>query len=222
MRRAPALAALAACGLVGCNPALPPLPKVLSIEPNTMTSSSSIPVTITVEAVLPYGVDYGTGEVTVSPLILMAVGSAGVGSDRYQADGRIPARVPSKLQQGVYDVTVTLLGDNRVGTLTGGFTVTPGVWPGSGFAIGAIASPQKVDVPFTLTIIAQGSNASSFNGTVDYIIQDVTAKPVTTGPFTNGVYQESVVIHAPLSMTKITVIDLLGRTATSNNFVVTP
>lgn len=222
MKRAPALVALAACGLWGCGSPLPPVPKVLSIDPNTMTSSDSIPATITVEAVLPYGVDYGTGEITVAPSLLMAIGSADVGSGRYQSDGRLPARVPSRLQPGTYDVTVTLLDDGRFGTLDGGFTVTPGVWPSGGFAVGNIPSPQRVEVPFTLTIIAQGTNASSFNGTVDYIIQDVTAKPVTTGPFVNGVYQESVVIHTQLSMTKITVIDLLGRTATSNTFVVTP
>jgi hypothetical protein len=223
VRRALGLAALAACGLVGCGPDAPPLPKVLSIEPNTMTSSSIADVIITVDAVLPFTVDYQTGQVTVIPSVLTQVDQVSVGNGRYAPGGRLPARIPSKLQPGAHDVTVLLVGDGRVGTLPNGFTVTPGVWPAGGFTVAPIFSPQRVDAAFMLTITAQGAGASSFNGTVDYVIQNVSSKPVTTGPFTNGVYQESVVLHSPTTgTTHITVVDLLGRLATSNEFVVTP
>jgi hypothetical protein len=222
MKLAPALAALAACGLWGCDSGRPPPPRVVSIEPNTMSSSSSVQATITIEAVLTVDVDYGAGAMTLDPSIVMSVGSVPVGSGTYTAGGHLPVRIPSKLQPGPQDVTVTLDGD-RVGVLQDGFTVTAGQWPAGGFAIAPIATPQHVDVPFTLTITAQGTFANQFNGTVDYVIQNVSIQPVTTGPFTNGVYQESIVLHAPvMGTTHITVVDLLGDIATSNDFAVTP
>jgi len=224
--RAATFAALAACLLLGCSPQTPPPPKVLSIEPDTMTSSSFADVIIAVDAVLPFSVDYGAGEATVDPLILLSVDPIPVGGGTFQPNGRLPARIPSKLAPGAHDVTVTLVGaegDSRTGVLAGGFIVTPGLWPSSGFAIAPIPTPQHVDVPFLITITAQGTNASSFNGTLDYVITGVTPKPVTTNPFTNGVYQESVVIHSPtMGMVHVAAYDQPGRIATSNDFSVIP
>lgn len=221
MRISPTLAALAACGLMGCDSGPPPLPRVLSVEPNTMSSSGTVPVTITVEAVLPIVVDYGQGGVTVDRSLIASVGTVVV-SNRYEPDGLLTGRVPSRLQPGRHDVTVTLF-DGRLGVLPGAFTVTAGSWPSAGFAIAPISSPQRVNVPFTLTITAQGANAGTFNGTVDYVIQNVSLTPVTTGPFTNGVYQESLVIGAPtMGTTHVTVYDLQNGVATSNDFVVSP
>ncbi|HYV45334.1 MAG TPA: hypothetical protein VFA20_10755 [Myxococcaceae bacterium] len=227
MKRAAALAALAACGLMGCGTQVPPRPRVLSIDPNTMTSSSFADVIISVDAVLPFTVDYGAGKAAVDPLILLSVDPIPVGGGTFEPNGRLSARIPSKLTEGAHDVTVTLVGaegDSRTGVLAGGFIVTPGTWPSGGFAIAPIADPQRVDVYFTLTITAQGANASSFNGTLDYVIPGVTPKPVTTGPFTNGVYQESLSIHSPTMGQKlqVTAYDLLGRLATSNSFSVNP
>jgi len=220
---APALSALAACGLAACGPSVPPVPRVLSIDPSTMTSSSVANVTISVDAVLPFTVNYGTRDVTVNDLAFIRVGDVSVGSSHCDADGRLQARVPSKLQTGAHNVTVTLAGDNREGVLENAFNVTAGAWPMNGFAIAPIDPVQHVDVAFLLTITAQGNGAGAFNGTVDYTISNVSTRPVTTGPFTNGVYQESLVIHSnSMGPIHITAVDLLGRIATSNDFTVIP
>jgi hypothetical protein len=218
--RAPALAALAACGLVGCGPGNLPLPRILSVEPSTMTSSSSVQALITVEAVLPFDADYNKGDITVDRLLAASVGNVPVGSGLYQPDGLLDARIPSKLLPGPHEVTVRLQ-DGRTGVLDGGFTVTPGLWPSSGFAVAPIATTQHVGAAFALTITAQGTGAATFNGTVDYVIPNVGQ--FTTSPFDGGTRQESVTIgQVSMGMIHITVVDLLGRITTSNDFIVTP
>lgn len=223
MKAAPAFAAVAAaaCWLWGCGESTPPKPRVLSIEPNTMSSSGSVTVLITVDAVLPFTVDYDTGTVTVIRSLLASVGNTTVGNQRYENDGMLPALVPSRLQQGSHNVSVTL-SDGRGDTLVDAFTVTPGNWPASGFIIDPIANPQRAGVPFALTIRAQGAFSATFGGTVDYFIKDVSGTPSIAGPFVNGVWSEGIVIASPTRgiPTHITATDLLGRIAVSNDFVV--
>jgi hypothetical protein len=220
VKGAPALAA-AACWLWGCGGAAPPDPRVLSIEPSTMISSGTASVVITVDAVLPFKVDYNTGTISVFRSLLANVGNVVVGNGRYENDGMLPAFIPSRLQPGLHDVTVTL-SDGRVGVLAGAFTVTPGSWPASGFTIDPIANPQTAGVPFALTIRAQGAFSATFNGTVDYFVAGVSTVPSTTAPFLNGVRSETVVVVSPTrgTPTHVTATDLLGRIAVSNDFIV--
>jgi hypothetical protein len=214
----------AACGLWGCGGGEggPPDPTVISIDPSSMTSSDTARATITVEAVLPFTVDYGTGEVTVFRSLLTSVGSVVVGGGNYENGGMLSAFIPSRLQPGRHDVAVTL-SDGRVGILPEAFTVTPGAWPVGGFTIDTIPDPQAAGEPFVLTIRAQGAFSATFHGTVDYFVKDYSTYPVIAGPFTNGVWTQNVVLSSRTrgnESTHVTVTDLMGRIAVSNNFKV--
>jgi hypothetical protein len=209
-----AAAALAA----GCGSSGLPLPVIHSIVPDQMDSAGTAEVTITVDAVLPFNIDYGTSTATVDRSLILNIGPLIVGDSRFSNNGLLTAFVPSKLLPGIYDVGITLV-DRRVGTLPRAFTVTGlGGWPDR-YTIDPIPSPQHVGASFPVTIRAMLNNmtaASFFNGTVDLQLSKPNGAPAApTGPFTDGVRTEMVTVFTQETGVIITVTDLLGHMGTS-------
>jgi len=184
-----------------------------------MLSSAYEEVTVTVDAILPFQADYDQGQLTVERSLLIGIGPLLVGDSRYENNGVLTARVPSKLPPGVYDVSLTLVGDRRYDVVPNAFTVTPGAWP-AGYSIDTISSPQAVNTPFIVTIRATGANATTFAGTVDIQDSRGLTQPTPTGPFTAGVREQSMTFTTSGAGITLTVRDLPGTTATSNPFTV--
>ena len=212
-------AASLAFALAACEPPPLPQPRILAVEPTSMLSSDARNVAVTVDAILPFRADYDLGQMTVERSLLLSIGPLLVGDSRYENNGVLVAFVPSRLNPGIYDVTVTLVGDRRVAILEQAFTVNPGPWP-EGYSIDPIPSPQRANVPFAITIRATGTNPATFQGTVDLMANRGLMSPARTGPFTAGVRLENVVFSTPAAGIIITVRDLLGTTASSGPFVV--
>ena len=93
------------------------------------------------------------------------------------------------------------------------------------FALSAIASPQTVGTPFTVTITAQTTSnvtVPTFNGSVNIngLIGGVwvAVTPSTTPAFTNGVWTGTVTIQQPGTGIVLTVTDSFGHSGISNSF----
>src|SRR5262249_58546597 len=107
---------------------LPP-PSIVSAEPAQRPASSSGPVTVTLDAILPTLVDHGTATATVDDSLTLKIGPQRFGPSRWTDAGVVTDFLPSVLDQGSYDVTAEL-GDGRFATAPGAFVVTAGGWPG--------------------------------------------------------------------------------------------
>ncbi len=136
MRR-PALALLA-LALGGCSGATLPAPSVVSVDPAARPASSSGPVTVTLDAVLPTLVDYGAGTATVDDRLTLKIGPRPFGPARWSDAGVVTDFLPTVLPEGSYDVTVEL-GDGRAATASDAFRVTAGDWP-VGYTVDTIPS----------------------------------------------------------------------------------
>jgi len=214
--------------LTACSGGSLPVPTVVSVDPSTRKASSSGPVTITLDAVLPTSVDYGSGTATVDDRLTLKIGAQTFGPSRWTDAGVVTDFLPSILQPGDYDVTVTL-GDGRFATATDAFRVTPGDWP-TGYTFDTIPSPQSSGVPFEVTITAQGAPDGGYGGTV--YLSAFTApgsanqspapiSPTVSGPFDGGVRTETVTVtvdHA--DQYQIQVFDLAGHRGTSLPFTI--
>ena len=207
---------LAALSLAGCSGATLPAPTVVSVSPAQRPASSSGPVTVTLDAILPTLADHGLDTVTIDDRLTMKIGPRAFGPSRWADGGVITDFLPTVLPEGTYDVTVEL-GDGRTTTASSAFEVTQGTWP-VGYIVDMIGN-QTSGAPFGVTIRAQGGTDGGYIGTVNFAVPGATVTPVVSGPFVGGVRVEVLTItvtHA--GQYHLDVSDLAGRTGRSLNF----
>jgi hypothetical protein len=212
------LCLLVALCLAGCTGATLPPPTVVSVSPAQRPASSSGPVTVMVDAVLPTFVDHSAQAVSVDDRLTLSIGPRPFGPSRWADGGVITDFLPSVLPQGSYDVTVELA-DGRLATATDAFRVSQGTWP-TGYTIDLIPD-QHSGVPFGVTLRAQGGQDGGYIGTVNFSVNGATVSPTVSGPFTGGVRVEviTVTVNRPASY-QLVVSDLGGRSGTSLFFYV--
>ena len=216
MRRVPWLTPIAALCLAGCSGASLPAPTVVSVNPAERPASSSGPVTVTIDAVLPTLADHGLDTVTIDDRLSVRIGPRPFGPSHWADAGVITDFLPSVLSEGSYDVTVEV-GDGRLTTASSAFTVTAGTWP-VGYIVDMIGG-QTSGVPFGVTIRAQGGADGGYDGTVNFAVPGAAVSPQISGPFTGGVRVELITITADHSgQYHLDVSDLAGRTGRSLNF----
>src|SRR5262249_54244670 len=162
-------------------------PTVVSVSPAQRPASSSGPVTVTLDAILPTLADHGLDTVTIDDRLSMKIGPRTFGPSRWADAGVITDFLPSVLPEGTYDVTVEL-GDGRTTTASSAFEVTQGTWP-VGYIVDMIGQ-QTSGAPFGVTIRAQGGTDGGFIGTVNFAVPGATVVPVISGPFVGGVRVE--------------------------------
>jgi hypothetical protein len=216
-RLLPIVLALAGA-LVACNGATLPPPTVVSVSPPDRPASSSGPVTVTVDAVLPTLADHGAQTVTIDDRLTMKIGPRSFGPAHWADAGVISDFLPSVLPEGTYDITVEL-GDGRLSTATGAFRVTQGFWP-IGYTIDMIGG-QTSGVPFGVTMRAQGAPDGGYGGTVNLAVAGATVSPTISGPFNAGVRVEviTVTVNNP-GQYRLDISDLAGRVGHSVFFQV--
>jgi hypothetical protein len=214
VRRLPPL--LVAVCLAGCSGATLPEPTVVSVSPADRPASSSGPVTVTLDAVLPTLADHGLNSITVDDSLTLRIGPRPFGPSHWADAGVITDFLPSVLPEGSYDVTVEL-GDGRLTTASSAFRVSAGSWP-TGYIIDMIAN-QKSGVPFGVTLRAQGGRDGGYDGTVNLSVPGATVDPVISGPFVAGVRVEVITVTTSHSgQYHLDVSDLAGRAGQSLNF----
>ncbi|HUM13068.1 MAG TPA: hypothetical protein VLT82_19115 [Myxococcaceae bacterium] len=209
---------LVALCLAGCSGATLPPPKVVSVDPPGRPASSSGPVTVTLDAVLPTLADHGAGTATVDDRLTLKIGPRPFGPSHWTDAGVVTDFLPSVLPDGSYDVTVEL-GDGRVAMATDAFRVTPGDWP-VGYTVDTIGD-QTSGVPFGVTIRARGASDGGYGGTVNLSVPGAAVSPSLTGGFVDGVRVEviTVTVDNP-GLYHLDVSDLAGRPGRSLNFFV--
>jgi hypothetical protein len=184
-----------------------------------MLASEGTFVTVTLDAVLPFKVVYGTRSNALDTGLEITFGSLPLGPTQYESEGRLSVPVPSVFAPGAYDVALTLA-DGRRALAPQGFTVKPGLWP-DGYTLDPIPIQQRGQ-QFTVTIRATGANAASFHGNVGLSVDRGQVNPRTSGNFTAGVRRQQVTVsnlNAGQSVT-LTVTDPQGTTGSSNAFTV--
>lgn len=203
--------------MVACGPSAPPSPKLVSLFPSSVSASDSALVTLTMDATLPFQVDYGKSAISVDRTLTLDIGTTRLAPLDAPETGPLTFLVPSGLNPATYDVTLRL-GDGRSATLLGGLTVTPGKWP-TGFTFDTIPDQQKGRL-FGVTLRALGPSATSFHGTV-FVGADhgTVVTPSRAGPFSDGVSIFAVTIRGASGNTlHLIVADVHGDTGVSNDF----
>ncbi len=202
--------------LAACSGGTLPSPTVVSVSPVERPASSSGPVTVTLDAVLPTVVDYGTSSATVDNRLTLKIGPRAFGPPVWTDGGVVTDFLPSVLPEGRYDITVQL-GDDRSATAASAFQVTAGSWP-VGYTIDTIPS-QTSGVPFGVTIRAQGAPDGGYGGTVSLSVAGARVAPLTSGPFVAGVLVQVITVTADKPGNfQLVVSDLAGHVGTSLPF----
>ncbi|HEY1334890.1 MAG TPA: hypothetical protein VGF31_11590 [Myxococcaceae bacterium] len=202
--------------LAGCSGATLPAPTVVSVSPAGRQASTSGPVTVTIDAVLPTVADHGTNTVTVDDRLTVTIGPRPFGPSRWTDAGVITDFMPSVLPEGSYDVTVEL-GDGRLATASDALHITPGEWP-VGYTVGMIGD-QTSGVPFGVTLRAQGAPDAGYTGTVFLSVPDATVVPSVTGPFSANLRVETITVTVDHpGQYHLEVMDLDGRPGRSLDF----
>jgi hypothetical protein len=212
----PARSLLIALCVSGCTGATLPPPTVVSVSPAQRPASSSGPVTVTLDAVLPTLADHGANTATVDDRLTLKIGPRRFGPSHWADAGVITDFLPSVLSEGSYDVTVEL-GDGRLAMATDAFRVTAGAWP-VGYTIDMIGG-QTSTIPFGVTIRAQGGPDGGYGGTVNLSVSGAEVSPTISGPFMAGVRVEVITITVDHAANyQLVVSDLAGRTGQSLYF----
>jgi hypothetical protein len=221
------LSVLLAAVLCACGPGLPQGLSILSIEPASKPPNGALPVTLQLDVVPPFRVDYNheQAEVLLQELEV-EIGPSQLKPAKYEGHGRYSAVVGPDVPSGVHDVRVRLA-DGREAVLPQGFTVAPSI---TGFWIETIPD-QEQEVPFALTLHVTGQGANEFTGRVTVSInqgrfilsgQQAPTRSFESGPFVGGERQELVAIDTAGSNFLIGVEGGNGQTAWSNAFSVNP
>jgi hypothetical protein len=244
MTRAALLATLLLCACGGG--ASLPAPEILSISPNRITVPRGTPaaerrsIVISLDAVIAVRVDYGRERVSTEA-VRVWIGAEEAPLEGLEADGTLTVTVPGSLDEGTYDVRVSLA-DGReavrpsaltvvpVGSQEGGDAGTPMVVRPedpmrrgdiTGFLIESLGE-QRRGVPFRVTIRAVGPRAAHFRDDVTLALNrdDDEVSPSRLGPFVGGVCEQLVTVDAHGGNVKLTVTDAFGAQGTSNGFKV--
>ena len=88
---------MAGAVVLACNGSTLPPPGIVSVNPAERPASSSGPVTITVDAVLPTRVDYGASAVTVDDRLTLKIGPRTFGPPVWTDGGVVTEFFPSVL-----------------------------------------------------------------------------------------------------------------------------
>lgn len=212
MRRLLAITALVFA--TGCGSELP-APEIFGVSPETVTQGYTGPITLDVEAVYPTFARYGAHEIVVDTQVVVTVAGVPLNLPEVTPEGDIIGLAPFILPAGRQDVRLTLA-DGREAFRTEALEILPGAFADS-LSIDPIADQQQ-NVPFTITVRAQGGMASSFDGVVELTVNKGGIAPTISDPFTAGVLQQQVRLTAPNAEAVITVRDAAGHTAMSNVF----
>jgi hypothetical protein len=202
--------------VLGCNGGTLPPPGIVSVQPATRAASASGDVTVVLDAVLPTVANYGANSAAIDDTMTLRIGTRPFGPTRWTDGGVVSDFLPSVLPEGQYDVTLEL-GDGRLATAEGAFTVTPGDWPSS-YSIDPIPG-ETSGVPFGVTLRANGPAAGGFGGTVSLAVPGATVTPSISGPFQNGVRVEVITVTGS-GMRRLVVSDLVSNSGQSNPFLV--
>jgi hypothetical protein len=212
------LASVAALLCLGCSDALPPI-SIVSVTPAGMVASQPTPVSVQVDAVLAFQVDYGQSSVTADTRMQVLVGPLELGTGSYPPQGLVQGTLPTVLPPGAYNVTV-MMGDGRAAVLPNAFSVDGGTWPAA-YSIDPVGD-QRASVAFSVTLRALGPQASRFEGNVLLrLLDDGTVTPSISGPFSSGVRMESVTITETGEVILL-VSDINGGRGQSAPFTVAP
>lgn len=253
MTRAAALLAtllLCACGGGTSLPA----PEILSVSPNRITVPRGTPaaerrsIVISLDAVIAVRVDYGREQVRTEA-VRVWIGAEEARLESLESDGTLIATVPTSLDEGTYDVRVSLA-DGREAVRPSALTVVPvgaqdsgdaGTHGGdggtpiavrpddpmrrgdiTGFLLDAVGE-QRRGAPFRVTVRAVGPRAAHFRDDVALTLNkgdDDEVSPARLGPFVAGVCEQLVTVDTHGGNMKLTVTDAFGAQGTSNGFKV--
>lgn len=241
--------------LGACEPASPPVPNIVSIEPEEVVSGQEATLSLTLDALPPMRIDYGHRTATLLAPLMLRIGEQEIAVDAVEQDGTLRATVPGNLATGQQEVRLVLedgtesaqeqglmvlppppalpsgrSGDGTPtsdGTGSGPVTDPGSVTPGEGAArvTGIQIDPigdQVKDVPFTITLRAQGPGAARFTGQVQLTTNKGHLSPNLSGTFLEGVRQEQVVLDKQGGNVSLTIRLGDGITVQSNAFKVMP
>lgn len=231
------IALLSTSLLCACGTYSSPAPNIVSIEPEEVVSGEASTITLELDAPLPVKVDYGRRTATVvTPNIL--IGGQKVVITHLEQKGTLLATVPTNLPAGPQEVRLELE-DGNESIQSQGLTVLPvppelspqtgGADPGgggtqtepglTGLRIDPIAD-QVRDVPFVITLRAEGPKAAHFTGQVQISSNKGHVSPNLSNAFTQGVRHEQVVLDKQGGQVVLTVRVGKDIIAQSNPFKV--
>ncbi|HYO67309.1 MAG TPA: hypothetical protein VEU33_14630 [Archangium sp.] len=225
--------------LCACEPYTSPAPNIISLDPEEVVSGETATIAISLDGPLPVKVDYGQQTATlVTPTL--RIGGQEVSITQVEQDGTLLATVPGSLSAGRQDVRLEL-GDGSGSVSEQGLTVLPQPpelesWnagggpadPGEGRPLrvtGVRIEPipdQVRDVPFSITLRAEGPEAVLFEGQVQLSTNKGRVHPNLSNPFSKGVRQEQIVLDKPGGNVVLTVRVGSKLVAQSNPFKVSP
>jgi hypothetical protein len=207
--------------LWACGSSEVPLPSIVAISPERMSTSENILLTIELDGPLPFKVDYGKSSAEVLTSALVGIANQELRVIRVEEAGRrVIAEVMPGLPVGPQDLRV-VLEDGREAVLERGFEVTPPL-DITDFRIDPIATQLRLR-PFTIMIRAQGPDAALFRGRVKLSTSKGTITPSVSGPFNAGeCLQEIIVDETGGANVAILVEDYAGHTGISNTFRLDP
>ncbi|HEX8821792.1 MAG TPA: hypothetical protein VF794_17840 [Archangium sp.] len=226
-------ALLSALLLSACELGSSPAPNILSIEPQEVVRGEAVTLAIKLDAPLPVKIDYGNKTATLlAPPTLRIGGQEVVIDGRDEENGTLLATVPADLSMGHQDVRL-VMEDGTEALGTEGLTVLPPPpflaaetmeeQPGlvTGILIDTI--PDQVrDVPFVVTLRAEGPEAARFGGQVMITTNKGRVSPNVSSSFVDGSRQERIVLDRPGNNVILTVRAGDTLIAQSNPFKVSP
>jgi hypothetical protein len=206
--------------LWACGSSEPPVPSIVSVTPQRISTSECFLLTVELDGALPVKLDYGKDSAELTELLQVGVGERMVPVETVEEQGR---RLVTHLFEGlpvaVHDVRVTL-SDGQQLVRPGALEVTGPLMLDT-FQIDPIG-PQLRQEPFPVTIRATGPDAQRFQGRVLLRSNKGKLDPEWSNPFQQGVLTQDVSIDATGGNVLIEMVDCARRTVLSNEFRLDP
>jgi hypothetical protein len=203
--------------LCACGSSKPPLPSVVSVTPERVSTSECIQLTVELDEALPIKLDYGRDSVELASLAQVQIAGQDYSVSQLENQGRrFSADVPAGLPVGKQAVRVVLQ-DGRQLLIEDALEVTPALTIET-FRIDPVPNQVRQE-PFTVTIRATGLDAHLFQGRVRLRSNRGTLEPAWSAPFQQGVLVQEVTIDdTGGNNVLIEMTDCAGRTVNSNEF----